>query len=238
MDVTKPYKFIGFGPLRDPFDVPTPLCIGVHAGRALGGHWNRRSCTKLLGEPPEGLRQSLKVLYATQYCFRAGNRPSGPDFGRTATGKTLLPGQNQLSIVAKGRLRMTGVGDPIPHPVHLARRLTRHLRTADQPSRPGLSRRLALLALQEVLNLLFFEKAVLESSDLGVPAAPAGRTDLPILKIGNKLNNDRSAQKGELLLRVFFRRFNILVNFVGVRPEKTVQKGGLPRTWLFGQVFF
>ncbi len=27
------------------------------------------------------------ILYVTQLCFRAGNRPSGPDFGRTATGK-------------------------------------------------------------------------------------------------------------------------------------------------------
>ena len=25
--------------------------------------------------------------YVTQYCFQAGNRPSGPDFGRIATGK-------------------------------------------------------------------------------------------------------------------------------------------------------
>jgi hypothetical protein len=30
----------------------------------------------------------LWLLYVTQYCFRAVNRPSGPDFGRTATGKT------------------------------------------------------------------------------------------------------------------------------------------------------
>ncbi len=27
------------------------------------------------------------ILYVTQYCFRAGNWTSGPDFGRTATGK-------------------------------------------------------------------------------------------------------------------------------------------------------
>jgi hypothetical protein len=30
---------------------------------------------------------SSTLLYVTQWCFRAGNRPSGPDFGRTATGK-------------------------------------------------------------------------------------------------------------------------------------------------------
>ncbi len=28
------------------------------------------------------------LLYVMLYCFRDGNRPSGPDFGRTATGNT------------------------------------------------------------------------------------------------------------------------------------------------------
>ncbi len=28
------------------------------------------------------------ALHVKQLCFRAGNRPSGPDFGRTATGNT------------------------------------------------------------------------------------------------------------------------------------------------------
>ncbi len=36
---------------------------------------------------PENLRQAI-LFYVTQGCFRAVHRPSGPDFGRTATGKT------------------------------------------------------------------------------------------------------------------------------------------------------
>jgi hypothetical protein len=36
-----------------------------------------------------GISVPTEVLYVTQYCFRALNRPSGLDFGRTATGKTL-----------------------------------------------------------------------------------------------------------------------------------------------------
>jgi hypothetical protein len=36
-----------------------------------------------------GGRTIWDVFYFTQWCFRAGNRPSGPDFGWTATGKAL-----------------------------------------------------------------------------------------------------------------------------------------------------
>ncbi len=34
------------------------------------------------------LFRKTDLPYVMQYCFRAVNRPSGPDFGRTATGKT------------------------------------------------------------------------------------------------------------------------------------------------------
>ncbi len=33
------------------------------------------------------LKLAVLALYVTQWCFRAVNRPSGPDFGRTATGE-------------------------------------------------------------------------------------------------------------------------------------------------------
>ncbi len=32
-------------------------------------------------------QKDIELLYVTQECFRAVNLPSGPDFGRTATGK-------------------------------------------------------------------------------------------------------------------------------------------------------
>ncbi len=68
MDVTKPYKFIGFRAM----DATKPYkFIGFRAMDVTKPY-------KFIG---------FGILHVTQQWLRAVNRPSGPDIGRTATGK-------------------------------------------------------------------------------------------------------------------------------------------------------
>ncbi len=61
------------------------MCVWSLAVLAL----ERTNSIGTVHKPPLGPASSAAgILYVTQSCFRAINRPSGPDFGRTATGKT------------------------------------------------------------------------------------------------------------------------------------------------------
>ncbi len=64
------------------------------------------------------------VLYVTQWCFRAGNKPSGPDFGRIAAGKTPKSAEGR----PEGRFRCSSLakirpGRPIYGPEALLRNI-------------------------------------------------------------------------------------------------------------------
>ncbi len=79
------------GPSRGPPEPPGPVWVSGICGPGPGGSGGPRDGPKALCRPSGCLRGPPKGLrdppYVTQYCFRAVNRPSGPDSARTATGK-------------------------------------------------------------------------------------------------------------------------------------------------------
>ena len=83
------HKLLGFG--------------DIHGPKLM--HWV--SATVISYTPAQAYRMwnPVQLLYVTQYCFRVGNRPSGPDFGRAATRKTpksaLRPAEGPISVFSR-----------------------------------------------------------------------------------------------------------------------------------------
>ncbi len=59
-----------------------------HGASPPGACWRPRGGPLILCYAVKKQIKKTKIFYVMQQCLWAGNRPSGPDFGRTATGNT------------------------------------------------------------------------------------------------------------------------------------------------------
>ncbi len=112
MDVTKPYKFIRFGAINVTKTYKSTGREPPRERKTILNTGQRRATPSVLEKPwavYSVCRYSIAlknlILYVTQSCFRTGNRPSGLDCGRTATGKTpksaLRPAGGPISVLSR-----------------------------------------------------------------------------------------------------------------------------------------
>ncbi len=93
-----------------------PDCLQVPSRRTTGSLQRvkaglvQTAMINLAWEPRAGRIRTHAIVYVTQWCFRAGNRASGPDFARILIGKhsksALRPAEGQPRAI----LRLSRIG--------------------------------------------------------------------------------------------------------------------------------